>query len=460
MRNTARSMKTSPSLWPDPVRRAVALLAVLLVAAIGFGAGYLVFDGGDEEEASSRSIVVVDPGSVVDPGDEAEATPEPDAPMGFPALATRNTTRVGGVDPMADAAGVALASYPSTGGAPAAPAVVLAPADSWQEALAATPLTAEPIAAPLLLGEGEEVPAVTADALTALAPDGLADAKGAQVLAVGEVAVPEDLEALEIDGGDPAKLAANVDEERAKLTGKDHPDHLLVVSSKLPELAMPAAAWAARSGDPILFASGDDVPEATLDVIKRHPRTPIYVLGPGSAISSKALKELGKTGSLVNRVGSEDPVENAIEFARYVDGTFGWDVNDPGHGFVIASTDRPLDAAAAAPLSAGGKPGPLLVTDDPATVPELLQGYLSDTQPGFIDDPSRALYNHIWLLGDPVAISVAFQAQVDTLTQLARVSNATSGPDFTPEPESKPGGGDGGGKPDDDAAKPRNPKDD
>ncbi len=104
---------------------------------------------------------------------------------------------------------------------------------------------------------------------------------------------------------------------------------------------------------------------------------------------------------------------------------------------MIANADRPLDAAAAAPLSAGGKPGPLLVTDDPETVPEPLQGFLSDTQPGFVDDPSRALYNHIWLLGDPLALSVAFQAQVDTLTQLARVSAATSGPQFGGEPEKR-----------------------
>ena len=34
------------------------------------------------------------------------------------------------------------------------------------------------------------------------------------------------------------------------------PTHLLVVSSTDSSLAMPAAAWAARSGDPILFADG------------------------------------------------------------------------------------------------------------------------------------------------------------------------------------------------------------
>ena len=413
---------TPPSLWPDAVRRALATLAILLVAAIGFGAGYLVFDDSGDEAPSSSSIVVVDPGTA----DEDDVAAEPAASSTFPALATRNTTRVAGADPTANAAGVALASYPSAGDVPGPSAVVLASSDSWQQALAATPLTADPIDAPILLATADEVPTLTTDALAALAPTGLAKEKGAEVIAVGEVVEPEDAETLTIDEADPAKLADRIDEERARLTGVDHPAHLLVVSSKLAQLAMPAAAWAARSGDPILFADGDDVPEATLEVIKRHPRTPIYVLGPGSAISSKALKELAKKGALVNRVGNEDPVENAIDFARYVDGDFGWNINDPGHGFVIANADRPLDAAAAAPLSAGGKPGPLLLTDDATAVPRALQGFLSDTQPGFIEDPSRALYNHVWLLGDPTALSVAFQVQVDALTKLARVSDGTA----------------------------------
>ena len=55
-----------------------------------------------------------------------------------------------------------------------------------------------------------------------------------------------------------------------------------------------------------------------------------------------------------------DPVANAIAFARFSDGSFGWNVVDPGHGLVFATTQRPLDAAAAAPLSASGTYGPLL----------------------------------------------------------------------------------------------------
>ena len=433
-----------PSLRSDAVRRAVATLAILLVAAIGFGAGYLAFDDSGVEAPASSSIVVVDPGAADGPDDQAE----PVAPSTFPALATRNTTRVAGVDPTANAAGVALASYPSADGVPGPSAVVLASSDSWQQALAATPLTADPINAPVLLATADEVPPLSADALAALAPTGLAKEKGAKVIAVGEVTPPENVKTLEIDEANPAKLAARIDAERARLTGVDHPAHLLVVSSKLAQLAMPAAAWAARSGDPILFADGDDVPEATLEVVKRHPRAPIYVLGPGSAISSKALKELAKKGALVNRVGNEDPVENAIDFARYADGGFGWDVNDPGHGFVIANADRPLDAVAAAPLSAGGKPGPLLLTDDAATIPKALQAFLSDTQPGFIEDPSRALYNHVWLLGDPTALSVDLQVQVDALTKLARVSDGTAPPDFGSDDTASKPRSDGGAKDD------------
>ena len=59
--------------------------------------------------------------------------PEPEAAhdAGFPALATKNTTRVPGADPVANAAGVALAVFPSTGGVDGALAVTLVDHDAW-----------------------------------------------------------------------------------------------------------------------------------------------------------------------------------------------------------------------------------------------------------------------------------------------------------------------------------------
>ena len=43
---------------------------------------------------------------------------------------------------------------------------------------------------------------------------------------------------------------------------------------------MPAAAWAARSGDPVLFTGRNQVPSATLAALRRHAAATVYVLGP------------------------------------------------------------------------------------------------------------------------------------------------------------------------------------
>src|SRR6266496_3073729 len=48
------------------------------------------------------------------PGPQVRSkTPDASSRLGFPSLATKNTNRVAGGDPVADAAGVALAVFPS-----------------------------------------------------------------------------------------------------------------------------------------------------------------------------------------------------------------------------------------------------------------------------------------------------------------------------------------------------------
>ena len=104
--------------------------------------------------------------------------------------------------------------------------------------------------------------------------------------------------------------------------------------------------------------------------------------------------------------------------------SFGWNINDPGHGFVVARADSPLDAAAAAPLSASGTWGPLLLTDSADTLPGALRGYLLDVKPGYTTDPTRAFYNHVWVIGDQEAIDVNQQAEIDNLAELAKIGDA------------------------------------
>ena len=77
-----------------------------------------------------------------------------------------------GRDPAADAAGVALAVYPSAAPGTHPGAVVLAPTDDWQAAIAASVLMAPPIRAPLLLSGSGSLPAGDRQALGPLAPTG------------------------------------------------------------------------------------------------------------------------------------------------------------------------------------------------------------------------------------------------------------------------------------------------
>ncbi len=108
------------------------------------------------------------------------------------------------------------------------------------------------------------------------------------------------------------------------------------------------------------------MPSPTLKAIERLKDVPIYILGSEDVISKAAEKEMADAteSEIVRAAEEDDPVLNAISFARFTDGTFGWNINDPGHGFVIANLERPSDAAAAAALSGTGTWGPLLLTDE------------------------------------------------------------------------------------------------
>jgi hypothetical protein len=397
----------------------VVLGLLVGMVAVADGAYLLLSDDSDDATTAPAPPVVV---TEVASGEESPAAEET-ADLGFPAFATKNTTRVAGADPIANAAGAALAVYPSAGDVPGADAVTLVDAGDWRGGIAAASLIAAPVGAPILITEDGELPELTESAIRALAPAGSSATGGRQVFAVGDAATPAGFDVKAIEGSDPAAIADEIDQLRTTLV--DEADHVVIVSSEDPALAMPAAAWAARSGDPVLFTDPDRLPEPTADALHRHEGDPVYVLADESTISKEVFEQIERIAPDAQRLGTDDPVSNAIEFARYVDGSFGWDINDPGHGFVIANAERPLDAAAAAPLSASGTWGPLLVTDDADAPPPDLRSYLLDLKPGYELNPTRAVYNHIWLIGDPTAISVDFQAQVD---ELAEVAPVTSGP--------------------------------
>jgi len=354
---------------------------------------------------------------------------EPDAPqqLGFPTFATKNTTRVGGADPIADAAAVARAVFPGGGGSEngSGPhAVVLADQRVWQAGLAAAVLMSSPLRAPLLLSDGGELPAASAEALAQLAPTGAAELGGTQVVRIGDAPAPGGYRSTTLTGEDPSALAAAIDRLQSAAVG--HPSRaVVVVSDADPAFAMPAAGWAAKTGNPLLFVHRSTIPGPTFAALQAHRRPRIYLLAPPQVVDRSVEQVLRSLGT-VTRISAPDPVRSAIAFARLRDGLDGWGVVDPGHGLVFANAARTLDAAAAAPLSASGTYGPLLLVEDANTLPPAVGSYLLDIQPGYTRDPARALYNHGWLIGDESAISLPVQARIDGFLEAAPIQTDTN----------------------------------
>jgi hypothetical protein len=442
---------TPPAAGPEPpgpkrrgrVPGALLLIAGLVVVAVGFillavlaGRG-----GGPNSDSTARGpapapVVVHEKAANQGQGEAAEeaAAAEASEELGYPAFATDNTTRVGGSTAAENAAAVALAIFPSTTPKQRPAAVVLVPEEEWAAAIAAAVLIAPPVRAPLLfsgqVGLGEEAaPEATEEALAALDPQGSKATGGARGFALGGAVVPDSMagvEAIRPAGATDAGLenaaanAGGIASLRERLTGSP-PNAFVVAPYQDPGFAAPAAAWAARSGDPVLFAAKKVLPKETEEALQRHAKVPVYVLGPRAAIADSVLGKIKKLGNPIKRVAGSDPVGNALALARYHDGAFGWDVNDPGHGFVLARDDSPLNAAAAAALSAAGTWGPLLLTDSADTLPDEVRSYLLDVKPGYTTNPTRAYYNHVWVIGDQEEIDVKQQAEVNELAELAKI---------------------------------------
>jgi Cell wall binding domain 2 (CWB2) len=312
--------------------------------------------------------------------------------------------------------------------------VAIAPSEDWEAAIASSVLMASPIRAPLLLSGAGALPPASANALNLLAPTGAGSIAGAQIIRVGNVASVKGLRAAAISGSDPYSLAAAIDRFATAAAGKPSAD-VVIASADDPAYAMPAAGWAAESGDPILFVSSSGVPAPTAQALLSHQKPHIYVLGPPSVIPDSVLAKLRSYGT-VARVGADGPAANSVAFAVYRDppcvknqpcahvpNSFGWAMRSPGHGYTLINAGRPLDAAASAALSGSGSYGPQLLVESANQLPSsVLNFFLDYATPGYSQEgPTAAVYNHGWVIGDPSTISVSVQAEMDSLLEVAAV---------------------------------------
>jgi hypothetical protein len=389
-------------------------LAVLAAAAVT-----LVLAGCGRDDRASTGV------GIKSDGVPAAPAPAPAAPA-YPALATKNTTRVPGADAAETAAQIARIVFPggSAGQRPAA--IAFADAGDWRGALAGAVLMAPPLRAPLLYTSAGEIPDATAAAVDALRPTGAPRANGAQAIRLGASGAPGGLRTTALAGSDPFTLAKSIDDYRARVAGR-FSGSVVVVSADEPAYAMPAAGWAAKSGDPVLFASRDRLPAPTREAIRAHGRPRIYLVGPASVISAGVEEQLSRLGT-VTRIAGRDAPATAVEFARFSDGPFGWGVTDPGHGLVFTTPPRPAGAGPAGALSASGTYGPQLLTSSSGALPAVVRDYLRDIRPGYSSDPVRGVYNHAWIVGDTDAVPETVQAEIDGLLEITRVRTPSRQP--------------------------------
>lgn len=350
---------------------------------------------------------------------------------GSPALATKNTIRIPGEDPIGNAAGAALTVYPSTSAATRPKLVTVVGENDWRAAIAMSVLSARPVGAPMLISENDGVPDVTESAIKALNPAGITvpgRAVKPKALVAGNVEVPEKLPRINLVNTNYEKLSLSVDALWITLNGGRPAEEVIITTAdpKLARFALPAGPLAAATGSPVFFTEKNQIPLSTLRAISAHGKPRIYVVGPPRAVSDTVLKRLKRYGR-VTRIGGPTPTSNATEVALFSDpqSVWGWGIDNPGHGLVIMNSHREMDVAAATSLSSGAAYGPLLLNSNPATLDKPLENYLLDIQPGYIDNPANGVYNRAWLLGDATALSSGLQAQVDKLTQIVQITGET-----------------------------------
>ncbi len=362
---------------------------------------------------------------------------------GSPALTTRNTIRIPGADPAANAAGAAITAYPSSSSFTRPTAATVVGEQDWHAAIAMSVLSAPPVSAPMLLSSADGMPDVTKSAMEALSPIGVVipgQTLKPKAFVAGNLELPERTPRVNLVNDSFENLALAVDRLSTRLSGGTPSESVIVTTGDpaFKRYALPAGPLAANTGSPVFFVGKDTVPLATLRAIAAHKKPSIYVVGPEGVISDQALVLLRRYGK-VRRISGNNPTDNAINVAVFSDPTtgWGWGVYDPGHGLVIQNSHNEMNVAAATTLTANAAYGPLLLNSSAQVVDRELRQYLLDIQPTYVQGsgPQTAVTNRAWLLGDSAQISAGMQATIDKLLAVISPTVATGASEETGSPK-------------------------
>lgn len=342
------------------------------------------------------------------------------APELYPAVATPHITRVGGPYPVATAIAVARfvwAAFPAN-------TVTLAPADLGAVALAAVNLIHFPLNGPVLLTPREALDARVARELERLAPRG--ENAPAQVFLVGPLGERVAREVrqrgfriLTLGSEDPVETAVATARLRASVARRL--TAVLLVSADDFTTGLPAAAWAAHEGDPLLYVRRQTVPAPTLAFLRERPSLHAVLLGGPGLIEPAVERQVAEVlRGGVWRVPGQDAPTLAVHFARFhapVAEALGWGrhLPDGGQAFTFVNRRTWQDAVAGAAFSHLTKHTPMLVLPDARGVPPLVARYVQSLNPGPFRVQPAPPFMHGYVIGPPQHVGVETQLELERL---------------------------------------------
>ena len=321
----------------------------------------------------------------------------------------RRTRRVcPATDPTQLAAAVARAVFPDPARKPSA--ITIVDTSDWRVAVAASALMAAPFKAPILFSDGTNLPGPSQAALDKLRPEGAKAAGNAQIIRVGNVARPAGYKTTDLPAGNAFALtraiAGLIRSARPRRRVEDHHRQ-----RRRPVLrdAGRRLRRQDRRPDPVRRRRTRSRP-------RRAPRWPRSRAWRSRGSSSSARpsssrrrspSQLKRFGS-VKRTGGQDPVTNAIEFARYRSGEFGWGVANPGHGMVFTRTGpAALRGGGGAAVGLGQLRAAVPARRRRCACRSRCRASCSTRSPRTAPIPSPGVYNHGWIIGDTDSISVS-----------------------------------------------------
>ena len=384
---------------------------ILLLALVAFAAGC----GGGGKGTSDQRQPVVGKG-----GDDEQAAQG----LGFPGFATKNTTRVGGADPIADAAGVAQAIYPARS-RDTRPAAVTA---GRREGLAGRDLRRP----------AHEPPAARAGA--ALRRRGHAGRHEVRA----RRARPHRRAQGRRRRGHP---------DRQDGQGRGREDHgrrgrrrarARAGDRQAPhrrrrpaeQLRGGRALERARVRDARRGVGGEGRRPGAVGRQGQRCRPPPRPPSPPTAARASTCsgprrrsptRSSSSSATSAPRAASPAPTRRPTRSPSRASttGSSAGTRSTPATGWCSpASRGRPTRPPPPA-LSGAGTYGPLLVNTDVNILAKPLQDYLLDIQPGYDADPVRGVYNHGWIMGDEKAISVDVQSRIDALLEIQPVQGSS-----------------------------------